>query len=1591
MLYDVGTRCWYPDKDQGWIGAEVIKCQPQENDALHLELRLENENNDIIKLDTTATALKKNAEDANPDKSFPLLRNPPILESTEDLTSLSYLNEPAVLHAIKQRYAQLNIYTYSGLVLIATNPFDRVDQLYSQDMIQAYAGKRRGEMEPHLFAIADEAYSLMKSERQNQTIVVSGESGAGKTVSAKYIMRYFASVEEEISSSMGNLQHKVEMSETEEKILATNPIMEAFGNAKTTRNDNSSRFGKYLEILFDEKIAIIGARLRTYLLERSRLVYQPESERNYHIFYQLMAGLSDEQKRELSLTKAEDFFYLNQGGEIEIKGIDDRREYQTTVDALSLVGINEESQHGIFKILAALLHIGNIEIKKTRNDASVSSEDKHLKVACELLQIDPVSFAKWITKRQITTRSEKIVSNLNYNQALVARDSVAKFIYTALFDWLVENINTVLCDPQVADKVNSFIGVLDIYGFEHFEKNSFEQFCINYANEKLQQEFNQHVFKLEQEEYMNEEIEWSFIEFNDNQPCIDLIENKLGLLSLLDEESRLPAGTDESWTQKIYQTLDKPPTNKVFSKPRFGQTKFVVKHYAYDVSYDTEGFIEKNRDTVSEGHLEVLKASSSDLLQKILLNMEVVAQRLEEAKRQKAEELEAKAGKKPGTSVVRPTRTVHRKPTLGSMFKQSLIELMDTINSTNVHYIRCIKPNADKEPWKFDNLMVLSQLRACGVLETIRISCAGFPSRWTFKEFILRYYILLNPSEYSIIFQSRDMTREDIIELCKKILDITAMDKNKYQIGKTKIFFKAGMLAFLENLRSGKMNRSIVLIQKHIRMHHYRRQYVATMQSIGALQRLIKGRLVRQKAELDIKNEAATRIQTLYRAHRERVLVTGILRSIIQLQSDIRMKLKQREMKKQQELNAAVAIQSSFRAYGPRMGFRKQRRCAVIVQSMIRRHFAMRQLVKLKAEAKSVKNLQEVSYRLENKVIELTENLATKVKENKEMRARIEKMLVELAELSELRESIETQKREYLKELDTKNEEFTQKMGTLEDQLSEANSRIDGYKAEIERLVKEQDELRAESKKHLEDLQATQKLLNEREIQNADLLNEVKTLKEDITRLQNTVGTVRTQFMPQSPSQVTASPVRGVPPPPPALPLSSQDEYVADELGSPRAQPAGMDERFEDNMTGAGSFAQINEELYRLLENTDTLNVEITEGLLKGFKVPDSGVSIALSRRDVVYPARILIIVLSEMWRFGLTKQSENFLAQVLITIQKVVTTLKGTDLIPSGAFWLANVRELYSFVLFARQSILTEENFKNDMKPEEYDEYVSLVTELKEDFESLSYNIYNIWLKKLQKELQKKAIPAIVMSESLPGFSASDSGGFLNKFFNTTEGYTMDDILTFFNSIYWCMRSLHIETEVFRSVVTTLLNYIDAICFNDLVMRRNFLSWKRGLQLNYNITRLEEWCKSHELPDGADCLKHLIQTSKLLQLRKYTIEDINILRSICSDLSPAQLQKLITQSHVADYESPIPDEILKYVADLVKSESLKTREGENGGGNGKTDIFLHVPNGPFEDPFLQIPTREFDQVEAYIPIWLNLPTTKRIVDLVAQNVNVME
>lgn len=1516
-VYSVGTRCWYPDEKIGWIGT-TIKSANKNGDKYVLEL--ETDDNTVFKVELTTL------EEEN--DGFPL-RNPPILEASEDLTSLSYLNEPAVLHAIKLRYSQLNIYTYSGIVLIATNPFQKVDQLYSQDIIQAYSGRRRGELDPHLFAIAEEAYKYMKMDGKNQTIVVLGESGAGKTVSAKYIMRYFASVGNSDTSTDAGVH---DMSEVEKQILATNPIMEAFGNAKTTRNDNSSRFGKYLEILFNTNTSIIGARIRTYLLERSRLVFQPKNERNYHIFYQLLSGLNEADKLKLNLTTPDDYNYTSQGDASIIEGTDDTKEFQITKDALSLIGIDDVKQFEIYKILAALLHIGNIEIAPSRNDAHLSSDEPNLIKACDLLGIDALNFSKWCVKKQITTRSEKIISNLNYKQALVARDSFAKYIYAALFDWLVHYINTDLCPESVVEEISSFIGVLDIYGFEHFEKNSFEQFCINYANEKLQQEFNQHVFKLEQEEYMKEEIEWNFIDFSDNQPCINLIENKLGILSLLDEESRLPSGSDQSLIEKMYQTLK---DNKVFKKPRFGQLKFIVAHYALDVSYDIEGFIEKNRDTVGEGHLDVLSQSTNELLIDVLATVTTNT---------------------PASTAKSKGSIASKKPTLGSIFKNSLIELMKTINSTNVHYIRCIKPNELKKPWQFDDLMVLNQLRACGVLETIRISCAGFPTRWTYLEFADRYHILVSSKDWIQVMNSNSTENtKDINSLCDQILKSNLSDKDKYQLGNTKIFFKAGMLAFFEKLRSDKLFASATLIQKNIKRYIVQKRYRETINSHKQLQSLLKGHLTRIYVENERRTVSAIMIQTLIRGYLTRTMLNNFINSIVTLQKNWRGYQARKSMLSIKTERSAITLQKTWRGLQDRRTFLKQQKSAVIIQSLIRRKLASAELNRLKVEAKSVNHFKEVSYKLENKVIELTQSLTSKIQDNKKLVEEITGLKSLLNQSNQAHEGLKTKELEFQNRFDTQSSQHQAEIESLNKELTIIKNEYQSAETRIEELTREQNNLKQQVSQHLKDLKLVKDELLKRDTVEVDLKNHIEQLKGELSNLNGKVLKTKNKHHSLGAANLGA----------PGIGIGIGAERPVSVIAVSNDEAPDID--------------SINDELFRLLRNSRQLHREIVEGLLKNLKIPPAGVASDFTRKEILFPSRIIIIILSDMWRLGLTKESEEFLGEVLATIQVIVSGLKPDDVIPHGAFWLSNTHELYSFVSYAQQTILSNDTLSYEMSEEEFDEYLKLLAVVKEDFESLSYNIYNMWMKKMEKDLERKAISAVILSQSLPGYMAPENSPFLSKVFASTAQFKMDDILSFFNSVYWSMKSYFIEHEVINEVIIELLRFIDALCFNDLIMRRNFLSWKRGLQLNYNVTRLEEWCKGHEIQEASGYLCHLFQAAKLLQIKKNTPEDIEIIYEICYALKPSQIQKLISQYYVADYETPISPEVLQAVADRVKLDNNQ-------------DLFeLVSTDGYFTDPFRTVVLRPFSRVEAYVPAWLTLPVIRRIVELVAKNASAQE
>ena len=1279
----------------------------------------------------------------------------------------------------------------------------------------------------------------MLRDNHNQTIVVSGESGAGKTVSAKYIMRYFAT--RETPGQPGRRAKGIAdaMSETEEQILATNPVMEAFGNAKTTRNDNSSRFGKYIEILFNKGTEIIGATIRTYLLERSRLVFQPLKERNYHIFYQLVAGASDEEREDLGLLSADDFEYLNQGNAPVIDGVDDKAEFDATRKSLSTIGVSASRQNEIFRLLAALLHIGNVNVTTTRSDSSLSPSEPSLVRACKILGVDANDFAKWTVKKQLITRGEKIVSNLNQQQALVVRDSVAKFIYSCLFDWLVETINQSLATEQVFKQAHSFIGVLDIYGFEHFAKNSFEQFCINYANEKLQQEFNQHVFKLEQEEYVREQIDWTFINFSDNQPCIDLIEGKLGVLSLLDEESRLPMGSDDSFVTKLHHNFaaDK---QKFYKKPRFGKSAFTVCHYATDVTYESEGFIEKNRDTVPDEHMEVMRKTTNTFLAEVL---EMAAQ---------VREKDNAAAKQPVAGARRGGASTNRKPTLGGIFKSSLIELMSTINSTDVHYIRCIKPNEGKSAWKFEGPMVLSQLRACGVLETVRISTAGYPTRWTYEEFALRYYMLVRSSSWTP--EIRQMANAI---LSKALGQTQERGKDKYQLGLTKIFFRAGMLAFLENLRTTRLNECAIMIQKNLKAKYYRRKYLEARESIIALQSLSRAYNARLRAEQMRQQWAATMIQTIWRAQRERKRFNEIRNNVILLQSVTKGYLCRRQILETRTGNAAVVIQRSWRSRRQMRAWRQYRKKIVIIQSLWRGRKARAGYKVMRQEAR---DLKQISYKLENKVVELTQSLGSLKRENKALLSQVENYEGQLKSWRQRHNALESRSKELQAEANQAGITAA-RLAAMEDEMSKLQQNHDEAAAQVRRLQEQEKTLK-------ETIKTTD--LELATVKEADVTheNEKKSLRQQLADLQDQLeiskraGSVNGELANGHAVQPQPSGLINLVSHKKAKRRSAGTERVVDgdrDSGAFNPRPMSMavtgPNAFRSNGINGMSPTEetVEQELYDLLSDEDGLNDEITLGLIKALKIPSPQQPTPPGEKEVLFPAYLINLVTSEMWNNGFVKESERFLANIMSSIQQEVMAHEGEDVVIPGAFWLTNVHEILSFVFLA-------EDWYVQQKDDNY-EYARLLEIVKHDLESLEFNIYHTWMKVLKKKLQKMIIPAIIESQSLPGFVTNEGNRFLGKLLQSSNqpAFSMDQLLSLLNSVFKAMKAFYLEDIIIQQAVTELLRLVGVTAFNDLLMRRNFLSWKRGLQINYNITRIEEWCKSHDMPEGTLQLEHLM------------------------------------------------------------------------------------------------------------------------------------
>uniref|UniRef100_M4AVP5 Myosin-7 n=1 Tax=Xiphophorus maculatus TaxID=8083 RepID=M4AVP5_XIPMA len=763
-LFDIKKECFVPDSVEEFVKATVVS---REGDKVTVETQ--------------------NGKTVTVKEADILQQNPPKFDKIEDMAMLTFLHEPAVLFNLKERYAAWMIYTYSGLFCVTVNPYKWLP-VYNQEVVAAYRGKKRSEAPPHIFSISDNAYQYMLADRENQSILITGESGAGKTVNTKRVIQYFASIAAGGIKKDPNAKDKGTL---EDQIIQANPALEAFGNAKTIRNDNSSRFGKFIRIHFDTRGKLASADIETYLLEKSRVTFQLRAERDYHIFYQILSNKKPEILEMLLITNNPyDYAFISQG-ETQVASIDDAEELMATDNAFDVLGFTQEEKNSVYKLIGAIMHYGNMKFKqRPREEQAEADGTEDADKSAYLMGLNSADLIKGLCHPRVKVGNEWVTKGQNVAQVYYAVGALSKAVYEKMFLWMVMRINQSLETKQPRQY---FIGVLDIAGFEIFDFNTFEQLCINFTNEKLQQFFNHHMFVLEQEEYKKEGIEWTFIDFGmDLQACIDLIEKPMGIMSILEEECMFPKASDATFKAKLYDNHLGKSNN--FQKPRIVKGKpeahFALVHYAGTVDYNINNWLVKNKDPLNETVVGLYQKSTLKLLGILFANY-AGADSASEGKKEK---------KKKGSSF----------QTVSALHRENLNKLMTNLRSTHPHFVRCIIPNETKTPGAMENPLVMHQLRCNGVLEGIRICRKGFPNRILYGDFKQRYRIL-NPAA---IPEGQFI---DSRKGAEKLLGSLDIDHNQYKFGHTKVFFKAGLLGLLEEMRDERLSKIITAIQARSR------------------------------------------------------------------------------------------------------------------------------------------------------------------------------------------------------------------------------------------------------------------------------------------------------------------------------------------------------------------------------------------------------------------------------------------------------------------------------------------------------------------------------------------------------------------------------------------------------------------------------------------------------------------------------------------------------------------------------------------------------------------------------------------------------
>ncbi|KAG8558244.1 hypothetical protein GDO81_016927 [Engystomops pustulosus] len=1086
--------------------------------------------------------------------------NPPKFSKVEDMAELTCLNEASVLHNLRERYFSGLIYTYSGLFCVVVNPYKALP-IYSEKIIDMYKGKKRHEMPPHIYAIADNAYRSMLQDREDQSILCTGESGAGKTENTKKVIQYLAVV---ASSHKGKKDTTI-TGELEKQLLQANPILEAFGNAKTVKNDNSSRFGKFIRINFDVSGFIVGANIETYLLEKSRAIRQAKDERTFHIFYYLLQGAKPAWKEELLLEGFSNYTFFSHGY-VPVPSQDDGDMFQETLEAMEIMGFVEEEQIAMMKVVSSVLQLGNIVFKKERNtDQASMPDDTAAQKCCHLMGINVTDFTRSILTPRIKVGRDLVQKAQTKEQADFAIEALAKATYERLFLWLLNRVNKAL--DKTKRQGASFLGILDIAGFEIFEVNSFEQLCINYTNEKLQQLFNHTMFILEQEEYQREGIEWNFIDFGlDLQPCIELIErpnNPPGVLALLDEECWFPKATDVSFVEKLFTEQG---NHIKFQKPKQLKVKtiFTLVHYAGKVDYDATSWLTKNMDPLNDNVTSLLNQSSDKFVADLWKDVDRIVG-LDQMAKMTESSLPSASKTKKGMF-----RTV------GQLYKEQLGKLMTTLRNTNPNFVRCIIPNHEKRSGKLDAHLVLEQLRCNGVLEGIRICRQGFPNRIVFQEFRQRYEILAAGSIPKGFMDGK--------QACVLMIKALELDPNLYRVGQSKIFFRTGVLAHLEEERDLKITDIIISFQAQSRGFLARKAFAKRQQQLTAMKVIQRNcaaylklrnwqwwrlftkvkpllQVTRQEEEMQAKDDELQRVNERYHKtelelkeiqmkHVQLTEEKNLLQEQLQAETElyaeaeelrIRLQAKKQELEEilhEMEARIEEEEEQNQQLQGEKKKMLQQMQD---LEEQLEEEEAARQklqLEKVTAEAKIKKleddvllmddhnnKLTKERKLLEERVNDLTSNLAeeeekaknlTKLKNKHE--SMISELEVRLKKEEKSRQELEKVKRklegdagdlnEQIAELQAQIAELKQQLAKKEEELQAALARLEDELAQKNNALKKIRELETHISDLQEDLESERSARNKAEKQKRDLGEELEALK---TELEDTLDSTATQ------------------------------------------------------------------------------------------------------------------------------------------------------------------------------------------------------------------------------------------------------------------------------------------------------------------------------------------------------------------------------------------------------------------------------------------------------------------------------------------------